>query len=158
MSCHHILYRHSCPPQDESCWCLRSPDCSFNATKEDDSFCFVSRHLLYGPLGNSATDILRYFKEFLEHFTTLPVFCCPSPNLFKTCCRHQNQNKRILTQIIQMVRENINYIVFVLFLIKFESKRICKRSHSLPSSRSIPTFTVLGLYKFVDFIAYLCLF
>ena len=35
---------------------------------------------------------------FFEHSSTFPVFCCPCPRFFGTCCWHQIQNEWILAK------------------------------------------------------------
>jgi len=36
--------------------------------------------------------------EFFQHSSTFPVFCCPCPSFFGTCCRHQIQNEGIFAK------------------------------------------------------------
>lgn len=54
---------------------------------------------------------------FLEHSTAFPVFCCPSPNLLKTCCWHQIQ-KHIFTKFSEAEVKHHIY-VFVLLSIEY---------------------------------------
>ena len=37
-------------------------------------------------------------QVFFKHSSTFPVFCCPHPSYFGTCCRHPIQNECISTQ------------------------------------------------------------
>lgn len=39
-------------------------------------------------------------QVLLEHSSISPVLCCPCPNVFATCCRHQIQNYRLFTKCL----------------------------------------------------------
>lgn len=63
-------------------------------------------------------------QVFWEHSAMFKVCCYPCPNLSEKCCGMEFRTSIYLQKSIKVRRWIITYIVFVLFSIKFLSKRI----------------------------------